>query len=123
MPYDRALADVRVAARGFALITALFGVLGLALVGIHGFSGMHAAAEAAPAVTVETAAPAAPTTVPPQVTATVPAEPLVVEVVMDEFSYRPRRVQVPAGQPVLFDVVNVGKVDHELLIGDEHVQE
>lgn len=48
---------------------------------------------------------------------------MVVEVVMDECSYRPRRVQVPAGVPVVLEVVNVGKVDHEIVIGDQHVQD
>lgn len=80
------------------------------LVGAHGLTGRHDAAAATSTTSVA----------PP---VTVPAGPMVVEVVMDEFSYRPRRVQVPAGVPVVLEVVNVGKVDHEIVIGDEHVQD
>lgn len=117
--------ELRTAVRAFVALATAFGTLGVGLLGVHGFTGMHdaSASEALEAEPVpdDDAAAVAPTTT--TSTTAIPDGPFVVEVVMDEFSYAPRRVEVPAGRPVVFEVVNVGAVDHELVIGDEHAQD
>lgn len=128
MDQDHALAEVRTAARTFAAITAVFLVLSAALIGVHGFTGMHDAVAAEPATSAppepETDVSSASTSTETTPTTTAqPASPATVQVTMDEFLYRPRRIQVPAGVPITFEVANDGLVDHELVIGDVHVQE
>lgn len=132
MDQDHTLDDVRTAARAFAAITSAFILVSAGLIGVHGFTGMHEAAAVEPAASPAAstgpaegatggASAATPTTASP--TTIQPAGPVTVQVTMDEFLYRPRRIQVPVGVPVTFEVVNDGQVDHELVIGDEHVQE
>ena len=67
---------------------------------------------------------------PPPTVATVPKpvddgpdDPDVVKVRLGEFNFVPDRLEVPAGRAVRFWVTNPGLVDHELVIGDAHVQE
>jgi uncharacterized cupredoxin-like copper-binding protein len=114
-----------VAARLFGALTAAFFAIGAtALVVALAAAGHPAtAASAAPARPVATTTPP-PTNTPP--TPTVPADPsgvVVVEVALEEFAFAPGAVTVPAGRPVLFRVTNTGAVDHELVVGDAHVQE
>ena len=52
-----------------------------------------------------------------------PEADVVVEVEMFEFGYRVEPTEVPVGSTVRFDVRNVGKVEHEAVVGDEHVQD
>jgi uncharacterized cupredoxin-like copper-binding protein len=46
-----------------------------------------------------------------------------VEVMMRDIAFSPETITVEAGEPVTFKFVNVGKVDHEAIIGDEPVQD
>ena len=51
-----------------------------------------------------------------------------VDLEMSEFRFSPERIEVKAGETVLFRVRNVGKIPHELMFGDaaelkEHAEE
>lgn len=48
-------------------------------------------------------------------------EEIVIEI--DHSRFEPDRVEVPAGSHVRFVIVNDDPIDHELIIGDESVQE
>ena len=52
-------------------------------------------------------------------TGTVDAD-LVVDITMDDFSFDPPRLEVEAGQTVLFRVSNVGVVEHEFRLSNSH---
>ena len=133
--------QVVLAARLFAALTAGFVAVGsVAIAAALAEAGPppadrgaadRAAAASGPAVAP---APAPPTTATPPAAArpaaaapgSVPADPsapVVVEVELVEFAFAPRSVTVPAGRPVVLRVANTGAVDHELVIGDAHVQE
>lgn len=47
----------------------------------------------------------------------------VIEIEMVEFGYLPTSVDIPAGKPVTLRFTNTGKVVHEAMIGDAHMQE
>jgi uncharacterized cupredoxin-like copper-binding protein len=42
---------------------------------------------------------------------------------LDEFAWDPASVTVQAGEPVTFAVTNDGELQHEFVLGPEHVQE
>ena len=42
---------------------------------------------------------------------------------MQDIAFAPETLTVRAGEPVTFAFENVGKVDHEAIIGDESVQD
>ena len=46
-----------------------------------------------------------------------PAEPVMIEVTMADFSYSPAVLRIPAGQPVTLVFVNTGVVQHEFMAG------
>ena len=41
----------------------------------------------------------------------------MIAVTMTDFDYRPRRIEVAAGETVLFEIENAGSVEHEFGIG------
>lgn len=45
------------------------------------------------------------------------AEPLRIDVTLDEFSFSPEPLRIPAGRPVTLVIRNVGKVAHEFMAG------
>lgn len=45
------------------------------------------------------------------------SEAIRIDVTMDEFSFSPARLRIPAGRPVTLVIRNVGKVAHELMAG------
>jgi len=47
----------------------------------------------------------------------------VIEVEMIEFGYVPETIEIEAGVPVILRFVNNGKLPHEAMIGDAHMQE
>lgn len=47
----------------------------------------------------------------------------VIEVEMIEFGYVPETIEIEAGVPVILRLVNNGKLPHEAMIGDAHMQE
>jgi uncharacterized cupredoxin-like copper-binding protein len=119
--------ELRAAARLFGGLAAAFVVAtGTAIVVAS--SRTPSTAEAAMAGAVRVGAPTANTTAPTTTTtpATVPAEPSppgTITVRLGEFLFAPQTLSVPAGRPVTFFVTNSGVVDHELVIGDAHVQD
>ncbi len=46
-----------------------------------------------------------------------------IKITMTEMAFTPETVNVKAGETVIFDIVNDGKIRHELVIGDEHAQD
>lgn len=52
-----------------------------------------------------------------------PAGPPIIEIGMYEFGYDPPTIDIPAGTPVIFRLTNDGKLPHEAMVGDEHMQE
>lgn len=71
----------------------------------------------------EVAATPASTSSSTTITAPQPFDPGAFQVKMGEFFFTPGALSVPAGTPVTFRVTNPGVIDHELVIGDAHVQE
>lgn len=47
----------------------------------------------------------------------------IVEIGMFEFGYDPATIDIPAGVPVVFRFTNTGKLPHEAMVGDKHMQE
>jgi uncharacterized cupredoxin-like copper-binding protein len=47
----------------------------------------------------------------------------VIEIEMFEFGYGPDSIDIPAGVPVVFRFTNTGKLEHEAMVGDAHMQE
>lgn len=47
----------------------------------------------------------------------------VIEVEMIEFGYVPETIEIEAGVPVILRFVNNGKLPHEAMVGDAHMQE
>lgn len=47
----------------------------------------------------------------------------VIEIEMNEFSYVPASVEVPAGTPVILRVTNTGAIVHEAMLGDAAMQD
>ncbi len=47
------------------------------------------------------------------------AEPVRIDVTLDEFSFSPEPLRIPAGRPVTLVIRNVGKVPHEFMAGRE----
>ena len=46
-------------------------------------------------------------------------EPLRIEVTLDEYSFAPEPLRIPAGRPVTLVIRNVGRVAHEFMAGRE----
>jgi uncharacterized cupredoxin-like copper-binding protein len=122
--------DFRLAAYASVGIAAVFFLIAaLAVVVNRGGAAAlvvaEAGAEAVDRTGPEPAATTTPTTAPVALVPPVddPNAPVVVKVVMGEFSYRPASITVPAGRPVRFEVSNPGVVPHEIVIGDEHAQD
>jgi uncharacterized cupredoxin-like copper-binding protein len=47
----------------------------------------------------------------------------VIEVEMVEFGYQPAAIEIQAGVPVTLRFTNAGKLTHEAMVGDAHMQE
>ncbi len=47
----------------------------------------------------------------------------VIEIEMTEFAYQPETIDIQAGVPVIFRFTNAGKLEHEAMVGDAHMQE
>lgn len=47
----------------------------------------------------------------------------VIEVEMVEFGYQPAAIEIPAGVPLTLRFTNTGKLTHEAMVGDAHMQE
>lgn len=47
----------------------------------------------------------------------------VIAVEMVDFGYQPAAIEIPAGVPVTLRFTNTGKLTHEAMVGDEHMQE
>lgn len=47
----------------------------------------------------------------------------VIEVEMVEFGYQPAAIEIPAGVPVTLRFTNTGKLTHEAMVGDAHMQD
>jgi len=47
----------------------------------------------------------------------------VIEVEMVDFGYQPAAIEIPAGVPVTLRFTNTGKLAHEAMVGDAHMQE
>lgn len=47
----------------------------------------------------------------------------VIEIEMYEFGYEPETIDIEAGMPVIFRFTNTGRLPHEAMVGDAHMQE
>lgn len=47
----------------------------------------------------------------------------VIEIEMYEFGYEPETIDIEAGMPVIFRFTNTGRLRHEAMVGDAHMQE
>lgn len=47
----------------------------------------------------------------------------VIEIEMFEFGYSPSTIDIQAGVPVVFRFTNTGRLPHEAMVGDAHMQE
>lgn len=47
----------------------------------------------------------------------------IIEIEMFDFGYDPATIDIPAGVPVVFRFTNTGKLPHEAMVGDAHMQE
>lgn len=79
--------------------------------------GVVAGVPAAEIVTSTTTADSTTTTVSES------TDPEAIQIKLGEFFFAPGSLSVPVGTPVIFSVTNPGVIDHELVIGDAHVQD
>ena len=47
----------------------------------------------------------------------------IIEIEMNEFAYAPETIDIKAGVPVILRFTNTGKLEHEAMVGDAHMQE
>ena len=47
----------------------------------------------------------------------------VIEVEMTDFAYEPETIDISAGVPVILRFTNAGKLEHEAMVGDGHMQD
>src|SRR5688572_13244064 len=81
-------------------------------------AGVVAGVPAAEVVTTSTTSADSTTTTESEST-----DPEAIQIKMGEFFFAPGALSVPVATPVTFSVTNPGIIDHELVIGDAHVQD